>query len=74
VNRAGTALSDAAAVLGAFEIENVAENPQQRHVRGRVNGFRGSIDVESVRHYVLSVTREELTPVYNRAIAGAARC
>ena len=42
VHGAGAALADAAAELGSLEVEDVAQDPEQGHVRGRVHrGGRG---------------------------------
>ena len=50
VNGAGAALSDAAAVLGAAEIQNVAKDPEERHVRGSVHRGGPSVYSQFVGH------------------------
>ncbi|MGY4485010.1 hypothetical protein ACVWWR_004201 [Bradyrhizobium sp. LM3.2] len=47
---AGAALRDAAAELGAGHSEDVAQYPQQRHFRWRVERFRFAVDGENNCH------------------------
>ncbi len=46
VHRAGAALRDAAAELGAGQADDVAQDPEQRHVLGGVEGMGLAVDVE----------------------------
>ncbi|MGY4299276.1 hypothetical protein ACVWXN_007371 [Bradyrhizobium sp. i1.4.4] len=50
MHRAGTALRDAAAEFRARHSEDVAQHPQQRHFRRRVERFRFAVDGESCCH------------------------
>jgi hypothetical protein len=50
VDGAGAAFADAAAVLGALEVELVAQDPEERGVVGDVDGEGVAVDVEGVRH------------------------
>ena len=51
---AGAALRDAAAELGAGHAEHVAQHPEQRHVRRRVERFLFAIDRQRCGHKALS--------------------
>ena len=46
MDRAGAAGGDAAAVLGAGQPDDVAEHPEERHVRGHVHRVGMTIDRE----------------------------
>ena len=50
VHGAGAALRDAAAELGAGEAEQVAQDPEQRHVGWRVDFALGAVDGQFHRH------------------------
>ena len=50
VHRARAALPDAAAELGALQVQDVANHPQQGHVRRHVHRRRASVHVQCVRH------------------------
>ena len=53
VHGARAALPDAAAVLRALEIENVAQHPEQRHVGRDIHRRGFSVDLERERHLKL---------------------
>ena len=53
VHRAGAAEVAAAAELGAFEVEEVAQDPEQRHLRWRVDRLRRAVEGEFDGHRVL---------------------
>src|SRR6185312_7234847 len=46
MHRACAALRDAAAEFGAGEAEQVAQHPQERHIGGRVDVLRFSVDIQ----------------------------
>ncbi len=50
VHGTGAALGNAAAVLGALEVEDVPQHPQEGHVRGDVHGGGFPIDGKGDGH------------------------
>src|SRR5690606_22546155 len=62
VDRAGSALGRAAAVLGPREIEQIAKNPEQRHVLGRLHRALGPVDAERIRRHGPHYTRWRARP------------
>src|SRR5580658_6558060 len=50
VHRARAALSDAAAVLGPFQLQNIADHPQQGHIRGYIDGAGPSVYCQLESH------------------------
>jgi hypothetical protein len=54
---AGAALADAAPELGAFEIQDVSENPEQGHVARDIDRRALPVDVQCESHGVNSLER-----------------
>jgi hypothetical protein len=50
VDRAGSAQSLAASILGANQAQLIAQHPEERHVARNVNLPSHAIDIESIRH------------------------
>ena len=50
VQRAGAALPDAAAELGAGQPDVIADHPEQRRLRVGIDGMHGSVDGQIERH------------------------
>lgn len=54
---AGTALGHAAAELGAGQVRDIAQDPQQRHVRGDIQRLVLAIDIEGQHVWISSDSR-----------------
>lgn len=50
VNGEGATLADAAAILGGVEVEHVADDPEKRSVKRRVDSGGPAVDGQSDRH------------------------
>jgi hypothetical protein len=53
MNGAGAALSDTAAELRAGQADEIAKDPQQRHVGRRVHGMCLAVDIECCHERLL---------------------